>query len=401
MRGGAVRHVLIVGAGIGGLTCALALLRRGIDVDVYEQAGAVGEVGAGVQLSANGTRALAALGVLEPLQGLSCETAGKEILLWNTGQAWKLFDLGSISIAMYGFPYLTVFRPDLVQVLLEAVEKEKPGAVHLGRRCVALAQREGKVTVDFAQGEPACGDVVVGADGLHSQVRQSLFGADQPIFTGLLAWRGVIPMDRLPGHLHRPIGCNWIGPGAHVVHYPLRRGALMNFVGIVERSDWTVESWSARGTRAELAADFRGWHPDVQAMIEQIEEPFKWALMSRPHLETWSEGRIALLGDACHPALPFLAQGAVMAIEDGYILARCMEEFRDDAGEAFRRYEAARRDRTRRVVAGSAQNAERFHSRALIELAGAQAYVEKEWSESVVKQRYAWLFDYDVTKAAL
>jgi salicylate hydroxylase len=277
-------HFLIVGAGIGGLSCALSLLRRGYEVDVYEQAREIKEVGAGVQLSANGTRALSELGVLTDLLEVSCEAAGKEIRLWNTGQSWKLFDLGGVSIETYGFPYVTVFRPDLIQVLIDAVQREKPDAIHLERPCIAVAEEHGKVTLTFADGKTASGDAVVGADGLHSQVRRSLFGPDQPIFTGLIAWRGVIPADRLPRYMNRRVACNWVGPGAHVVHYPLRRGELMNFVGIVERSGWAVESWSTRGTTSELASDFEGWHSDIQSMVHQIDEPHKWALMSRSPL---------------------------------------------------------------------------------------------------------------------
>src|SRR5439155_22824734 len=178
---------------------------------------------------------------------------------------------------------------------------------------------------------------------------------DRPRFTGCMAWRAVIPIDRLPPHLARAVGTNWIGPGGHVVHYLLRRGELFNFVGLVERDDWRVESWTERGTVAECEADFRLWHDDIHAMIRAIETPYKWALMLRDPLARWGEGRVSLLGDACHPTLPMLAQGAVMAIEDGLVLARCLERY-DDAPTALRRYEAARAERTGRIVRGAAEN---------------------------------------------
>jgi salicylate hydroxylase len=235
---------------------------------------------------------------------------------------------------------------------------------------------------------------------VHSCVRQALFGADRPEFTGVIAWRGIVPMERLPQHMARRVGSNWVGPGGHIVHYPLRAGKLMNFVGALERADWQVESWSARGTNAELAADFRGWHDDIQAFIREIEAPFKWALMVRPPLERWSVGRASLLGDAAHSMLPFLAQGAVMAVEDGYVLARCLAEF-ESVETALRHYEAARRERTRRTVEGSAANIHRFHNRQLADPEEGRRFIDREWASQRVSDRYEWLFRYDATSVAV
>ncbi|MFN0300704.1 MAG: FAD-dependent oxidoreductase [Burkholderiales bacterium] len=295
-------HVLIAGGGIGGMAAALALLRAGMDVDVYEQARALREVGAGVQISANGNRTLYALGLQQAIEALAVETQGKEIRLWNTGQTWKLFDLGRVSVERYGYPYCTVWRPDLLAVLADAVRRIKPDAIHLGAVCT----------------------------------------------------------------------------------------------GFVERPDWQVESWMARGDPVAFARDFTGWHDDVQSMIRNIDEPYQWALASRPPLERWSIGRATLLGDACHPTLPMLAQGAVMALEDGYILARCLRAF-DSIDEALQRYEGARLDRTTRIVQGSAENAKRFHNKKLGDAAEAQRFVDTEWAKERVNTRYEWLFRYDVT----
>ena len=394
-------RVLIAGAGIGGLTAALAALRQGHEVEVYEQASELKEVGAGVQLSANGTRVLYALGVGEELKSLSCEATGKEIRLWNTGETWKLFDLGKVSIERYGFPYFTVYRPDLLDVLARAVRRLKADAIHLGRKCVGFTQTDGEVRLDLEDGTTATGDALIGADGVHSPIRQALFGADKPQFSGIIAWRGIIPMERLPARMERRVGVNWVGPGGHVVHYPLRGGAVLNFVGALERTDWQIESWSARGTTEELAADYRGWHEDIQTLIRNIPVPHKWALMVRPPLPRWTVGRVTLLGDACHSMVPFLAQGAVMAMEDGLILARALTELDGDVASRLARYEEARRERTRRAVEGSADNIARFHDRALADSVGARQYVEREWAGHNVASRYEWLFRYDALTETL
>jgi len=394
-------RVLVAGGGLGGLTAALALLRMGCDVEVYEQAPELREVGAGLQLAANGTRALFALGVGEELKALSCEAESKEIRIWNSGERWKLHDLGQVSIERYGYPYLTVYRPDLLGVLERAVRREKPDAIRLAAKCIGFEQTEDSVTVRLEDGKGVEADALIGADGVHSRIRQGLFGADRPEFTGVVAWRGIVPMDELPRHMVRMVGTNWVGPGGHVVHYPLRGGKVMNFVGALERSDWRVESWSARGTQEELRADFAGWHDDVHALIRGIPIPYKWALMVRAPMERWTLRRVSLLGDACHSMVPFLAQGANMAIEDGYILARALIEGQGSIPERLLRYENARRERTRRAVEGSAANIQRFHNKALADPARAREYVEREWAGAPVAERYEWLFRYDVTTAEL
>jgi len=388
-------HILIAGGGIGGMAAALALLARGHDVDVYEQAPELKEFGAGVQISPNGTRALAALGVFEDLQRLSCNTAGKEVRLWNSGRRWKLFDLGTEAIARYGYPYVTVFRPDLLEVLVDAVRAKKPDAVHLGSRAVGVTQRGGRVMLALDGGATVAGDALIGADGVHSRIRQSLFGGDNPRFFGMIAWRGVIPIERVPQAISRDKATNWIGVGGHVVHYPLRAGRLMNFVGIMERGDWRIESWNIEGTAAECANDHKGWHADVQGLIAAAPRLFKWALMGRDPLPRWTVGQVTLLGDACHPTLPMLAQGAVMAIEDAVILGRCFDKY-GDVATALARYQDARIAVTTRKVVGANDNALRFHNPALATEAGATAYVDREWSREAVIGRYEWIFTYDV-----
>ncbi|KDC34174.1 FAD-dependent monooxygenase [Bordetella bronchiseptica] len=389
-------RILIAGAGLGGLTAALALQARGFQVRVLEQAAQLRELGAGIQLSANANRVLYRLGLGAALGQVASPASGKRIRLWNTGQTWPLFDLGAQSVERYGYPYLTIYRADLHRVLAEAVLARDPQAIELGARVESVAQDDAAASVTLADGSTRQADILVGADGVHSRVRAALHGQDQARFSGALAWRGVIPAHKLPPHLREPYAVNWVGPGAHVIHYPLRRGELVNFVGILERDDWQVESWTQQGTIAECARDFAGWHEDVQTLIHALDTPFKWAMMLREPLARWTSGRITLLGDACHPTLPMLASGAAMAIEDGYVLARCLDGMRADARQALVRYQDLRVERTARVVRGSAENARRFHNPELAHAAGAAAYVEQQWSEARVRERYEWLFTYDV-----
>jgi len=389
-------RVAIIGAGIGGLTAALALIRQGIGVDVYEQAPELKELGAGVQISSNGTRVLDALGLGAEADRLGVVVAGKEIRLWSTGQTWKLFDLGAVSVERYGSPYMMFHRGDLHTVLLDAIRRERPDAIHLDRKCIGLTQNADSVTIGFERGDPATAPLVIGADGVQSRVRFAVFGADRPEFTGIVAWRVLVPRDRVPQGIRLNVGTNWVGPGGHCVHYPVRGGALLNFVGLLERDDWRVESWTVQGSADEFCNDFRNWHPDIHATIRSGDTPYKWALFARPPMPSWTEGRVTLLGDACHSMLPMMAQGAVMALEDGLVLGRCVKKH-GVAPEALQRYEAVRRERANRCVQAAIENTKRFHNPEMADAAGAEAYVTREWQEDKVKARYEWLFTYDAT----
>lgn len=394
-------RVAIIGAGIGGLAAALALLRKGIDVTVHERSDSLGEVGAGVQTTPNGSRVLLELGLEEQMKLKGTPTTGKDTYLWNTGQKRPFMQLGDASSTNYGAPYLTFHRADLHQMLLDGVLALKPDAVQLNSSLESLTQSGDQVSMRFADGREATADLLVGADGIHSRVRQQLCGSDSPQFTGCMAWRGLIPVEKIKDCIDTAGGTMWLGPTAHIVTYPVRQGALLNFIGMVDRDNWHVESWTERGTTDECLADFAGWHATVHRMVRAISIPYKWALMVREPLPRWSVGRATLLGDACHSTLPFLSQGANMAMEDGLVLSRCLVEFADDPVHALQVYDALRRPRTAGIVRSSADQLKRVHNPQLADPSFAKAYIEREWSSDSVEERYRWIYGYDARTVPL
>lgn len=389
--------IVVVGAGIGGLTAALALLKRGLDVAICEQAPELKEVGAGIQISSNGTRVLYALGLEEALKRVQVLPSKRQIRHWSTGETWNWFDLGQVTRQRYGTPHVMLHRGDLHGLLADAVRALKPDAIRLNKRCASISPAGNVIEVRFEDGDTVQAACVIGADGIHSKVRQLLFGQDKPEFTGYVAWRGLVPMEKLPAHIAQMLGTNWLGPHGHVLHYPVRRGEIMNFISFVERDDWQVESWVTQGTKDELANDFRGWHEDVHTIIRSIDTPYKWAMMVRGPMPRWSKGRATLLGDACHPTLPFLGQGGVMAIEDGYVLAACLKKYFDDPERAFARYEEIRRERTAAVVRKSNENVRSAFSPALADQSQVAIEVAREWQQERVRERMEWLYAYDAT----
>lgn len=401
MAHGGTLRVIIVGGGLAGLTTALALLRAGIDVEVYEQAPEVKEIGAGIQISANGSRVLYHLGLESDLAPLIFKPEGKIVRMWNTGETRRLFDLGVESVRLYGFPYFMVHRADLLDVLANAIRREKPDAIHVNAQGVGFDQDGDGVALTLQDGSVVRGDVLIGADGIHSKVRDLLFQAEPPRFTGTIAWRGLIPRKALPERLHDRVGTNWVGPGGHVVHYFVRGDELLNFVGIRENNEWQVESWTAQGTVDECLRDYEGWHEDVRLIIRNIGVPYKWALKVRKPMEKWVRGRIALLGDACHATLPYLAQGASMGFEDAVVLTSCLTSAGSDVEEALQRYEAARRPRASKIVNQSTEMGTVFHNQDFSDPERARAYLHQQWTREQIMERYRWIFTYDAPSVAV
>ncbi len=384
-------HVVLAGAGIGGLTAALALPKTS-RVTLLEQAPALQEAGAGIQLSPNATRVLEGLGLGARLASVAFEPEATEVRDAATGRLLLRQPLGETARERWGAPYLHIHRADLQGLLLEAALGMKQRELRLGARATLVHNLADAAVVEMADGGSVEADVVVGCDGLRSAVRASLWGEGRPRFTGQIAWRGVVEARRLPPGLIAPIAGVWTGPGRHFVHYYVRGGELVNFVGVVERPGRGEESWTATGYPAELAYDFAGWPDPVQAILAAVDTVWRWPLYDRPALPRWSKGHVSLLGDAAHPMLPFLAQGAAMAIEDAAALGRSFPRS-PTTERALRLYESERRSRTARVQAASRRNAFIFHLPApLGRAAFGAARIADRFDAAQGAGRFDWLY---------
>lgn len=352
--------VLVIGAGLGGLTATLALASRGCSVLLFEQAPELGDVGAGITMYPNATRVLEALGLGEALAAQAVLPSSGGSRHWKTGELLRVTPNGAASRERYGAPQYFIHRADLHAILVDAV-RVAGVPIALGHSFHRFEETAEGVVAEFENGARVMGSALVGADGIRSQVRACLFGPDAPRFTGKVAWRGLVPMDRLGAEHQFPTSCLWTGPDHAFLRYPVRGGALMNYVAHAAQGAWAEESWKLQTPVDEVVNEFAGWDPAVLDVIRATppELCFKWALFDRDPLPEWGRGRVTLLGDAAHPALPFLGQGAGMAIEDGMVLARCLAAD-DDVVTAFRRYERARMPRCRFVQLESRANGDRF-----------------------------------------
>jgi salicylate hydroxylase len=343
-------RVAVTGAGIGGLAAAAALSRRGIEVDVYEQAPALREVGAGLHLGSNGTRLLQRLGLAGQLRELAAQPIAMEVRNWRDGRVLARQAMGASWEAEFGAPYYTVHRADLHQMLASLLPQ---GRLHLGRRLAGFAEDGEVVHLRFADRSVRDADVLVGADGIHSVVRALIAPGGDPVFSGNSAFRALVPADLLPGPAADTIAV-WAGPDARLLCYPVRAGQMVTFVAVITDPNWTMESWSTHDDVAGLAAVFAGWDSTVRRIVAAVTRAGRWALYGREPLRCWSTERVTLLGDAAHPMLPHHGQGANQAIEDAFALAICLAEVPAvSVGAALRRYEAARRPHATRVQLGS------------------------------------------------
>jgi salicylate hydroxylase len=340
-------QIAIIGGGIGGLAAAAFLHRAGLPSTVYEQAGRLGEVGAGVIVAPNAARLLRALGVLDVFaeRAVALDT-GWEFRRWQDGSVLSSEDLATKCESLYGERTYTAHRADLLDAIRRAVPAT---SVRLGRRCVALDQGGPRHVLRFADGESAEADVVIGADGIHSMVRAALTEPVPPAYSGLCAFRALVPAGQAPEFARRPAQTLWLGPDHHLVHYPISAGRLVNLVAFAPAGGYTTESWTATATVRELLAEFAGWDERLLALIRAAGTPGRWALLDRAPLTRWTKGTVTLLGDAAHPMFPFFAQGAAQAIEDGAALARCLAANLADPAAALRRYESLRVPRTTRL----------------------------------------------------
>jgi 2-polyprenyl-6-methoxyphenol hydroxylase-like FAD-dependent oxidoreductase len=351
---GSKLSIAIVGAGMGGLAAAITLRGVGIDVNVYEQAAKFARIGAGIQMLPNSSCVLRGIGVLDKLRKIAFEPYSHLNRVWDSGEIKRELPMPE---SLYGSPFLCMHRADLHDALYSRLP---PDIVHLGKKLVGLDQNGGGVKLSFADGTKVQADAAVGADGVHSLVRDIIIGPDEPLHKGRIAYRAVFDAGLMNGGKIMPSRTKWWGADRHIVIYytTADRSHLYFVTSVPEPAGWvTKESWSATGDVQELRAAYEGFHPEVRMVLDACPDCHKWAILEREPLPRWSDGRVALLGDACHPMTPYMAQGAATSIEDAAVLARCLADAGKDAIEtAFRRYEANRKPRTSRIQAISSAN---------------------------------------------
>lgn len=385
-----VKRILVAGAGLGGLAAAGCLLKAGYQVQIFEQAPELAEVGAGIQLSANAMHVLNHLGIGEEISARSVRPEAYVFRLFDSGEVIQRFALADEHLKLHQAPYNQAHRADLHDALAGCVRAFDPDAIHLNKKVTGFDEGPDGVTLQFDDGTSAEGDLVIGADGVKSVIRDQICGAVPAAYTGDACWRVTIPSNKLPANFMDQVMAVWLGPGLHAVCYYIRGGELLNFVGAVETDAIGEESWTAKFPWETFKEDFVGWHEDVQTIIDLADKEacYRWALFRRPVVEGWSSARATILGDAAHATLPYLAQGAAMAIEDGAVLSRALDQS-GTLADALDLYERNRRERTARVVEQSNDNRRLFHLNSEEHIRAAFAKRDEG------ADRNAWLYSYN------
>jgi salicylate hydroxylase len=351
-------RIAIVGGGIGGLTAALAMTQAGFSVTVYERAAELADQGAGITLAPNATRVLYHLGLGPDLEATSVTPPMTEYRHYRTGDVIMRMMTRDYR-EIYGAPYMRLHRWDLQHAMIQRLAQTAPHALRLGSSVEQVESRDGHVTLRFANGRLEMADLVIAADGIRSTIRETLFSPAPPVFTGFVAWRGLVATADLPAHLRESAVA--FGQGRHINRYLVRRGELLNFIAVAQRNKWEAEGWTIPAPLDEFLEEFSSFDEGTRTVISRpvLGQVFKWGLFGRPWLEEWSRGRVVLLGDAAHPMLPFLGQGGANAIEDAMILARCLKS--ESAPErAFALYQRTRAPRVRAATDQAAKRGERY-----------------------------------------
>ncbi|MEM9105053.1 MAG: FAD-dependent monooxygenase [Pseudomonadota bacterium] len=383
--------VLIAGAGIAGLAQAALLLKRGHSVRIFERSARLTEVGAGIQISANAGHVLDEMGLTRAVNACSYRPQVWHMRTYLTGEVVNRIELGEHHERLHGCPYRTLLRADLQRLLVGCVQSQDPDAIVLGADVSGYAESASNASLQLAGGERLEGDVVIAADGVQSVLRRQIVGPDKPIYSGNAAWRGTIDARKLPADFSDGITTSFMGPGRHMTMYWLGKRELLNFVAPVETAIPSEESWTTKEDWAMLKSDFEGWHKDLQTVIDQTDRDacYRWALNIREPATNWHTRRAVLIGDAAHATLPFLAQGAAMALEDAAVLDRLLAQD-TDVPSALARFQAARRERTTRIVQGANKMSRMFHLESEPALKEGMAK-----GADVARDRDNWLYNYN------
>ena len=385
-------RIAVIGGGIGGLTAARALLRRGLEVHVYESSPELKEIGAGVALGPNAMKALRSLDLEAPVRAIGYQSDYQQLRTWK-GRIISRTD-PMISARRFGASGCTIHRADLLDVLAQSIPAS---IVSLSARCDSVTTSDDGATARFTDGTQIEADVIVGADGIHSAVRASLFGPDAPQFTGKICYRSVIPVADLPARRLEPYEGLWLGPHGTIVNYGVRRGELINVVAHYEDATYKHESWIAECDREEILDRYRRWHPSLQEVFAAGKLWYKWALYDRDPIPAWTKGRATILGDAAHPMLPYLGQGAGQAIEDGCVLAAALDKHADDPIVALELYERSRRPRASRVVLTSRARGDDNHLVSPVAALSrdVRITIRRRLGRDVTGRGEGWIAEYD------